>query len=227
MAYKSTKFRDTPEGKTTLTPEMDDFIKANYLTVPMKRMAVIFGKTTCLPVRTRMRQLGLVVPADILAERKKSNCFKPGTIPPNKGKKWSEYLPIETQERCRKTTFKKGSVPPNKQKVGSISIRTYGVHEGQREYKIKMIKTGEGGHDWLPLHVYNWINAGNEIRKGYVISFKDGDSLNPVIENLELISMKENMLRNSIQNYPEDLKEIMLIKGRIKRQITKFSKQKP
>lgn len=54
-----------------------------------------------------------------------------------------------------------------------------------------------------------------------MLAFKDGNQLNPEVENLNLISMKENMKRNSIHNYPEELKEIMMLKGYIKRQINK------
>lgn len=224
---KGIKFRDTPEGKTTLTPDDDKYLKANYLIIPIKRIASNLCKTSDLSVRTRMKQLGLVVPPELIEQRKKESCFSPGHVPKNKEKKWHEYLSPEIQARCLAGGYKKGQIPPNKKNIGDVAVRTYGVHKGRKEYKIQWIKVGNGNLDWIPLHIYNWTTAGNVIPEGFVLAFKNGNQMNPELDNLELISMKENMLRNSIQNYPEDLKEIMMIKGRITRQINKISKQKP
>jgi hypothetical protein len=41
-----------------------------------------------------------------------------------------------------------------------------------------------------------WIKKHGPIPKGIVVRFKDGDHLNCNIENLEMISRKENLLRN-------------------------------
>lgn len=73
--------------------------------------------------------------------------------------------------------------------------------------------------------MFNWIAAGLDIPEGYVIAFKNADVMNTELENLEIISMAENMKRNTIHNYPDDLKEILMLKGRIKRQINKHLKK--
>lgn len=64
-----------------------------------------------------------------------------------------------------------------------------------------------------------------KIPKGHNIIFKDGDTLNCNIDNLECISDKELMQRNSINNLPEYLREIISIKSRITKQIKKQIKQ--
>ena len=212
------------ETKSSIT-QHDQFLRDNYLTMPVKTIASAIGKKSDITVRTRLRQLGLVIPQEIIEQRKKDSRFKKGQIPVNKGKKQSEYMSPEIIERTKATRFKKGQVSPNKLGIGSITIRSYGVNSKRgANYKIKFIKVGEGKFDWIPLHIHNWLESGQEIPEGFVLAFKDGNSLNSVVENLHLISMKENMLRNSIHNYPEELKEIIMHKGYVKRQIKKNKK---
>ncbi|TEB41479.1 HNH endonuclease [Flavobacterium circumlabens] len=127
----------------------------------------------------------------------------------------------EQIERTKATRFKKGSSPHNTcEKDGVIRIRTDHKDRNGRQYKWIRISLGK----WKQLHVYNWELKNGNVPEGSLVTFKDGDSLNTEIENLELITMEQNMLRNSIQNYPEDMKEIMLLKGQIKRQINKHKK---
>lgn len=224
MSNKGVKFRKSPEGITTFTIEMDEFLKKNYLKMPLKTMGKSIGKSD-VGVRKRLSQLGLIIPPELIQKRVFDSRLKKGNIPSNKGKKWDEYLPKDIQERCRKGTFKKGQIPPNKLEVGAITTRSYGSRGGRKKYKVKFIKTGLGNLDWQPLHLFNWNAAGLDIPEGYVIAFKNGDVMNTELENLEIISMAENMKRNTIHNYPDDLKEILMLKGRIKRQINKHLKK--
>lgn len=99
-------------GKSTSTKKIDRQLKAEYLTVPVKTIALKVGKSSTF-VNTRLRQLGLVIPESIIAERKQATRIKQGDIPFNKGRKQIEYLTPETIERNKKTWFKKGSLPPN------------------------------------------------------------------------------------------------------------------
>lgn len=56
-----------------------------------------------------------------------------------------------------------------------------------------------------------------------MIVFKDNNSLNCTIENLECISNPELMKRNSFLNkYPKDLQELIRAKGSLTRQINKI-----
>jgi hypothetical protein len=88
------------------------------------------------------------------------------------------------------TSFKKGSTPANTKYDGAISLRQ---KKGDPPYKYIRVSKGK----WELLHRYIWKQANGPIDKGYIITFKDGDSLNCDLSNLEMISMKENVLRNS------------------------------
>lgn len=47
-------------------------------------------------------------------------CFKKGFTPLNKGKKWTEFMPVESQKRARSACFKKGHIPKNHDPVGTV-----------------------------------------------------------------------------------------------------------
>lgn len=222
------KFRTMNKPVISSIGHHDDFLRNNYLTMPIKTMARAIGLKHDIAVRTRLRQLGLIVPKELAEERRKAALYPKGHVPFNKGKKVEEYLSPDQIAHQLKTSFQKGHVPANKTEIGTIRIRAYGgaSTKNNPNYNIHWIKVGRGNLEWMPLHIYNWLESGRELPKKHCLAFKDGNQLNPEIDNLELISMAENMRRNSIQNFPEDLKEVLQLKGQLQRQINKHLKKK-
>lgn len=182
--------RDENGFLTTCTPEDDAFIKANYLELPPQRMADIIGCSET-KVKKRMRQLGLIVPRYIIERRIQESRIKKGSTPPNKGKKWDDYMSKEAQERSRKTTFKKGNLPHNcYHEIGKVVIRE---RESER-YKMVCLAYGK----WRLLHVVNWEKKYGKIPKGHCLWCKNGDTLNCDPDNWELITRAENLRRNRL-----------------------------
>lgn len=118
-------------------------------------------------------------------------CFKKGFTPQNKGKKQSEFMSAEAIERTKATRFKKGIRPHNTKPENTISIRG----KKNKPEKYKYIRIGLG--NWMLYHRYLWEQAHGRIPKGYIVAFINGDAMDCRIENLKLISRKENVLRNS------------------------------
>lgn len=114
---------------------------------------------------------------------KESNpgCFKKGQKSWNKGLK--KYM------GPNRTSFKKDNKPANYKPMGTISIRYH--RKDERTYKY--IKTENG---WILLQRYNWEKHNGRIPENCIVTLKDKDPMNCNIENLELISRKENMERN-------------------------------
>lgn len=135
--------------------------------------------------------------------------FSKGNVPGNKGKKQTEYMSAEAIERTARTRFQPGQKPVNYKPVGSTRINV----EGYIEVKTK------DPSKWQLLHRFIWKIWNGPIPKDHIIIFKDGNKKNCAIENLEMITMEENVLRNSIQRYPPELKEIMRLQGKLKRKI--------
>ena len=130
--------------------------------------------------------------------------FKKGNIPFNKGKKWSDYLPKEKQSKILKTTFQKGNKTHNTKEINTINLR-YNKNKIPY-YHIKISKS-----KWQMLHVYLWEQAYGKTEKNEIIVFKDKNTLNCKIENLEKITRIENMYRNSKHKYPKEIIPSMVL----------------
>jgi hypothetical protein len=135
-----------------------------------------------------------------------ANQFKPGHTPHNKGKQIS----AEIYEKVAPTMFKKGNKPHNTKPNGTINIR---ADKSGRLYQYIKIKDSH----WELLQRYVWTQANGEIPQGSVVIFLDGNYLNCELNNLQVISRKENMARNTIQRYPAELQEVMKLTCKLKR----------
>jgi hypothetical protein len=200
----------------------DEILMAEYLITPVKRLATNINKSHSYVVG-RLKKLGLIIPPEIIAKRKEDSRIKPGTTPKNKGLKQSEYMSAEMIERTKETRFKKGMLPHNAVgfKDGDISVRHSHKQRNSPPYKWIRIKLGH----WKMYHVHIWEQENGPTPKGSVIVFKDKNTMNTIIENLECITLEENMLRNSIQRYPEEIKKTIQVISLITRKINKHEKQ--
>ena len=135
-----------------------------------------------------------------------ANQFKPGHTPHNKGKQMS----AEIYEKVAPTMFKRGNKPHNTKPVGTINVR---ADTQGRLYQYIKIKDCQ----WELLQRHVWTQANGEIPPGSVVIFLDGNYLNCELNNLQVISRRENMARNTIQRYPAELQEVMKLTSKLKR----------
>lgn len=85
------------------------------------------------------------------------------------------------------------------------------THKFGRCYTV--IQTEEG---FKPLHHVVWKEAnGSYPPPGMLVIFKDGNSGNCIPENLELISRADLIRQHQYQKLPPELRELILLKGRI------------
>jgi hypothetical protein len=131
--------------------------------------------------------------AETLRTHGEKSRFKKGNVSHNKGKKWSDFMPEESQERSRKTQFPKRNVPLNWKPIGWERKTRDGYIEVKvrDEYGEKRVKNFELKHRLL------WAQHNGPVPKGMMIKFKDGNKENIVIENLFMASMGENLIENS------------------------------
>ena len=206
-------------GRTSFTPQQSQFIIDNYLEIPIKTMAAILNKSGC-GVSGRMRQLGLVIPQELADKRKADGMYRKGQIPLNKGKKQIEYMSAEAIEKTKATRFKKGQEPHNTLEDWQETIRTDKRHN--RQYILIKIP---GNRKIMYKQIYIWEqHNGIKLPKGNNIVFKDGNTLNCSIENLECITDAELMSRNTYHRYPKEIAELIQLKGALTRQINKQKK---
>lgn len=120
---------------------------------------------------------------------------------------------------CYKDCHKKMWDKIGRAKNGEIREWQHSYSTNSRNFKV--IKTDEGFVHYAP-----WLYRKHfgEIPEGLIVTFKDGDSLNVVPENLELIDRAEHARRNKdLGSYPPDLKELI---GTYKQFISQLNKLK-
>lgn len=193
-----------------LTDKQIEELKRDYPCVSNKELAERYG--------VNIKSLGVI--ASKLGLRKSceymKRCgsvktqFKPGCIPANKGKKMPEHVYIA----CSKSMFKKGNKPHNILPIGSERV----TKDGYIEVKVR-----KRGKRWELKHRVVWRKKNGEIPKGYNVQFKDGNRQNCDINNLYLISRREQMKsQNSMYcRYPKDLQLAMSANRILKRRINK------
>jgi len=205
--------------RTTFTEKDDQFIKDNYLTMPVKTIGLHIGRSYC-GITGRLKKLNLVVPEDIIEQRKKDSVFKPGIVPFNKGKKLTEFMSPEAIENSKMHRFKKGNIPKNALPDGTEVLRL--DKRSGRSYTLIKVP---GINKLVHKNIHIWeTHYKTKLPEKHNIVFVDGNTQNFEINNLECISHEELLNRNTIHRLPEDLKEIIYIKGSIRRQINKRNK---
>ena len=135
--------------------------------------------------------------------------YQKGREPESKGKP----MPKHVYDRIKESMFKKGHFPHNTKKVGYEVLRR--DKNGNYYWFIKV----EGKRKLEPKHVHLWVSVHDKVPASYNIVFKDGNTQNCIIENLECISDAELMLRNSKANYPTEIIPTMIILKKLTKKI--------
>lgn len=136
--------------------------------------------------------------------------FSKGHTPTNKGQKMAEG----TYSKVKATMFSKGNLPHNTQPVGT-----------ETQDKDGYIKVKYALHKWKHKHILIWEEKNGPLQKGEMVKFKDGNKYNLTIDNLYKTTRKANMLDNTIQRYPAELKSAIRLVGKLKRTITNNKNQ--
>lgn len=151
-----------------------------------------------------------------LSESGKVYRYQKGHTPFNKGKP----MPSEVYEKVKHTMFKKGQTSLNALPIGN-EVNRFDKRTGKSYVMIKI----ESSLKLVYKHTYVWQQHYGKVAKGYNIVFKDGNSMNCIIENLECISNAELMARNTIHRYPEELKSTIKIISKLNKRIKEHEKQ--
>lgn len=183
-----------------ITKEVEEYLRENYLKLPIKKMARHFGHNYKW-IERRLDKLGLFIPLEIRKKHLKESYFKKGKKSLNKGKHPKEYMSEESYSKMKKSFFKKGHKPHNSLKLGDEVRRT---EKGGKEYIY--IKVAERSR-LVAKHRYIYEQYFGKIRHGYSVIFLDGNNTNFDIENLKAVSRQELMLLNSAntKHIPKEL----------------------
>ena len=192
------------------TKEDDELLRRLYPTMRAAELGEMIGRSD-KSVIGRAYKLGLKKDRDFMIECSKAGQFKKGQTPPNKGKKWDDYLSKEQQERSRSTLFGKGHMPHNHVPVGTEAKTTDGYWKE---------KVGEP-KEWKFKHIMLWEEHHGAVPEGMFVYFKDRNRDNVTIENLAITNRADHGYR-TMQNRPMELKQLYQLKGALRRQLNKI-----
>jgi HNH endonuclease len=210
------------------TPEQLTKLREMYADVGTVKIVNVIGHTLS-SVHQKARKLGLRKSAEFMASaeacrlRRGDNIgaafrFRPGQTPANKGMRRPGWAP----GRMASTQFKKGQRSRNYLPIGTIRTDSDG-------YLRRKIADGLGGFGgtktWEFVHRRVWEDAHGPIPKGHRLWWKDRNHGNCALENLELLSDAEHMARTTIHNLPAELKDTIMLAGRVKRIIRRRTRE--
>ena len=179
-----------------------------------RTLSQVYNKARAMGLNAPMERIRMAGKIGMQHPKSIATRFHKGHIPTNKGKKVSP----EIYEKMSPTMFKKGHINENKRAVGSERVNVYGYIE---------IKVAEPNR-WRLKHRIIWEQHNGIIPEGFNVQFKNHNTLDCRIENLYLISKSEQMRNeNSLMaRYPEELRDVIRLKGVVKRQLRKQEKMR-
>ena len=108
---------------------------------------------------------------------------------------------------------KPGEMPHNWKPIGTYRTTANGYLER------KIADTGCSRRDFVPVHHLVWRMHGGTVPRGHALVFRDGDKTNTDINNLELITRRELMARNTRHRLPPELNQVISLKAALTRRI--------
>lgn len=208
------------------TAEAVATLRARYAGTPTTQLVDVLGKDY-QAIWRKARTLGLqkdaaVVAAErakvnrLLAEAGKAFRIKPGNVPQNKGRKMpAGYAP----GRMRETQFRPG-VRSGKAAEHYLAVGAEREIGGYLYRKVADVPNVAYTVNWKLVHVLAWeAHHGKPVPPGHRLRFRDGDRRNVAVDNLELVTLADNMARNTIHRYPPELKDAIRLQARLERTI--------
>lgn len=210
-------------GKRLWSRADDSLIRRRYPHEPNDHLALELRRTS-RAIYCRAKILGVKKSAAYLVSpaacrlRRGDNVgaafrFKKGQVPANKGTRRPGWGP----GRMKETQFKKG-VATNWHPVGSTRLV-----DGYLYRKVSDTRHVPWTRNWRQEHYLLWEAAHGPIPKGHNVQFANGDRTDIRLDNLELVSRRDNMARNTVHNLPKPLAQAVQLLGALKRQIRKRS----
>ena len=188
--------------------ELKKLYPNNYSVDIAKHFGVDVRKVYSIAFRLRLKKSTEFLKAELarqafrIKEEGKKFHFKPGHITHNKGQKMSE----DVYKKCSATMFKKNNEPHNTKYDGYERTTVDGYIEVRIKKGVFKLK-----------HRVIYKQHHGEIPKNMYVVFKDNNKLNFDIDNLELISKKEHMERNTFHRFPKELKQLIYLNKKLKK----------
>lgn len=141
--------------------------------------------------------------------------FKPGHATWNKGMKGLDIGGKETR-------FKPGTLNGR----ARDQVKPIGFERLSKEGYLQRKVNNElpFNRRWKFVHVILWEESNGPVPAGHMLAFINGDRTDIRLDNLQLITRREMMQRNTYHQYGKQIATLVQLKGAVTRQINKRSK---
>lgn len=231
-----TKRRFAAEPRKFWTPAEDEILRQRFPNEPSAVVALALGRST-LATGQRANKMGLHKSAEFLkgpfagrihggfTPGAKRNQYPKGHVPANKGVSGRRgWAPGRMAEGQFKPGCRQGIAAKNWMPVGSVTFI-----DGYLRIKVREAMPGEtygygNTKAWPLMQRHVWEQAHGPVPENHVVVFKDGNTRNCELSNLECLSRADLMKRNTVHNLPKPVAQAIQLLGALKRQIRKRTK---
>lgn len=208
-------------GKRLWSAADDRMLRRRYPHEPTAVLALALRRS-CSATSVRAKLLGLRKTAAYLASSAACRLrrgdgvgtrfqYQKGHVPHNKGLR----RPGWHRGRMKETQFPKGNCPQTWRPVGTEVLD----RDGYRKRKIADDRTRPSRFNWKFVHVLVWETAHGPVPKGHAVVFRNGDRADIRLANLELVTRRTLMKRNSVHTLPKPLADTIQLLGALNRQL--------
>lgn len=207
------------------TEEECELMRTLYPDLPAHQVAERLGRNVC-QVHAKAKAMRLRKSEAFNASPASGRAAPGRTIPNSEAHRWKKGLVswnkgthYRAGGRSVENQYKPGQKPHNTHPIGTELVNS----DGYLKRKVRDdAPVGMGRRNWKFVHVLVWEEAHGPVPKGHKVVFRDGNKQNFDLANLELVTDREMMLRNSIHTVlPPELKQVVQLNGALKRKINR------
>jgi hypothetical protein len=215
-------------GKRLWDPADDAILRARY---PHESSATIAKdlRRSLPAIYVRAQALGLKKSAAWLASDASSRIrrgnhggvafqFKKGQVPFNKGLRRPGWSPGRMRETQFKPGVRRGIAVRLYKPIGTERVSKDGYLERKINDDLPLQRR------WRFVHLILWESVHGPLPRGHAVVFRNGDKTDIRLDNLECITRRALMARNTVHNLPAPLAQTVQLLGALTRQIRRRTK---
>lgn len=145
--------------------------------------------------------------------------FPTGHTPANKGLRRPGWTAGRMAESQFKTGNRSGRAAQIYQPIGTERISKDGYLERKTNDNMPLQKR------WRGVHLLMWEAINGPLPPGHCLVFINRDRSDIRLDNLQLITRRENMLRNTVHNLPQPIVETVRLRAVLVRKINQATKK--
>ena len=142
--------------------------------------------------------------------------FSKGHVPANKGLRRPGWGP----GRMKATQFRPGVPSWRTMPIGGTRLV-----DGYLYRKVSATPCVPWTVNWKPDHVLLWSAVHGPVPPGHALVFRNRDRTDVRLENLECLTRRELMARNTVHNLPKPLAQTIQLLGALNRQVRRRTRE--